>query len=221
MQNHQHVSHHKIVFFLVFICAAIMTSVFVYHLSHQAPAATIKNDNVLIFPVSRDVKEFKLVNADNSQFTTANLRDHWTLVFFGFTHCASVCPTTLDMMSKAYGPLKASYPNLQVVLVSLDPERDTQEALKKYTANYNPEFIGVTGKIDALRQLQSQFGIFSAKDAASSNTMNYQIQHTSSIMLINPEGKWAGLFKFGMKPTEFIQAFNDGMHLANNNTLKQ
>ncbi|MBV9576224.1 MAG: SCO family protein, partial [Gammaproteobacteria bacterium] len=100
--------------------------------------------------------------------------------------------------------LHAQYPNLQVVLISVDPERDTPTSIAHYTQSFHPDFIGVTGKIVELRKLQSQLGIFAARDEAAGE--QYQIQHTSSILLINPQGKWAGIFKFGMTPQELTQS---------------
>lgn len=208
MQNNQTVSLNKLIFFIVFICAALITSLFVFHWS-QPSKQELANGDVTLFPVARDVQAFTLTSADNQSFSQKNLLNHWTLLFFGFTHCASICPTTLDLLSRAYSQLHNTYPNLQIVLVSLDPERDTTATLKKYTTSFNPAFIGVTGKIQDLRKLQSQFGIFSARDNA--NSSDYQIQHTSSIMLINPQGKWAGLFRYGMNVKQLVAAYAQSM----------
>jgi len=213
MQNTQTISTNKIVIFLVFICAALMASVFVFHSRQKPVQPAISSDVGIIFPVARDIKSFDLVTTRNEKFSQKNFYNHWTLLFFGFTHCSSVCPTTLDMMSRAYGSLHDKYPDLQVALVSLDPERDSLETLAKYTHSYHPDFIGVTGNIQQLHKLQSQLGIYSEKDAATQTTgSNYQIQHTSSIMLINPQGQWVGLFRFGLKPDTFAQAFETGVN---------
>ncbi len=199
-----------IVVALVFLCAAIMSSVFIFH-AKQAPVQTnLANNAGMIFPAARDIKPFHLVTADQQKFTYDRLKGHWTLLFFGFTHCASVCPVTMDMLSRAYPDLHKQYPNLQIALVSLDPERDNNSALAAYTKKYHPDFLGVTGKIEELRKLQSQLGVFSAKEAEN-NASNYQIQHTPSIMLINPNGKWAGILKFGQTPAEFSTAVTESI----------
>jgi protein SCO1 len=75
--------------------------------------------------------------------------------------------------------------------------------LQKYTTHFNADFIGVSGKIENIRKLQSQLGVYSARE---DNSNNYQLQHTASIMLISPEAKWVGMFKFGLPPIEFEQA---------------
>jgi protein SCO1/2 len=208
MQNTQTISTNKIIVFIVFICAALMTSLFVYHLRHKpAPQQALSPEIGIMFSNPRDIKSFELIRADNQKFTQKDFYNHWTLLFFGFTHCSSVCPATLDVMKRVYEKLHAKYPDLQVILVSVDPDRDTPEALAKYTHSYNSDFIGVTGKIQELRKLQSQLGIFSARDNSTGN--DYQVQHTSSIMLINPQGKWAGLFKFGLNPEQLAKGFED------------
>jgi protein SCO1/2 len=207
MANTSTVPTSKIVMLLIFLCAAIMTSLFIFRLSHTpAPNNKLAANDGVIFPAPRDIKAFDLVSSDKQKFTQQNFYGHWTLLFFGFTHCSSICPATLDMLNRAYPALHAAYPNLQVVLVSLDPDRDSVEALNKYTHAYNPAFIGVSGKIQNVRRLQSQLGIYSALDNTSTDK-NYQLQHTPSILLINPQGKWSGLFAQGLKPEQFIQAF--------------
>jgi protein SCO1/2 len=209
MQTSTRFSTNTIIFFLVFLCAAVMTSTFVFRVSHKQSTSLALNPDVgLIFPASRDIKQFDLVSAEGNPFTLKDFYQHWTLLFFGFTHCSNICPTTLAMMSKAYDQLHTVYPNLQVVLISLDPERDNVETLLKYTRSFNTNFIGATGKTVELRKLQSQLGVFSTRDTEASN---YQLQHTTSVLLINPQGKWAGIFKFGLKPDQFAQAVNNSI----------
>lgn len=204
------ISNNKIIIFVVFVCAALITSLFVYHMSHKEKLNVIAPEDGTLFTASRQIKSFDLLTDENKPFTQQDLRNHWTLLFFGFTHCSSICPTTLDMMNRAYKTLHAAHPDLQVVLVSLDPERDTASALTQYTHSFNPAFIGATGKIQEVRKLQSQLGIFSARDNTGDN---YQIQHTSSILLINPKGEWNGLFKSGMKPEQFAQVVDKSLQV--------
>lgn len=196
------IATHKIIVFIVFLCAAIITSLFVYHASQKPEMPRLSPDIGMIFPQPRDIKGFKL-ETGRGAFTEQNFHDHWTLLFFGFTHCASVCPANLDLMKRIYPDLSAKYPNLQVVLISVDPERDTPASISQYTESYHPNFIGVTGKIQEIRKLQSQLGIYSAKEFSGTD---YQVQHTSSIMLINPQGKWAGTLKFGLTPADLMKS---------------
>jgi protein SCO1/2 len=201
---------YKIVTFLVFVCAALFASLFVYHASQKEQTKVVtSNGKSVILPMGRELKPLKLVNANGNDFTERDLSNHWTLMFFGFTHCGSVCPITMEMISKAYPELHQAVPTLQVVLVSLDPERDDKATLSKYVKSFDPNFIGVSGKIEDVRKLQSKLGIYSAREEGSGS--NYQLQHTSSIMLINPEGKWVGMFKFGMNAEEFSKEVKSGV----------
>lgn len=211
MKKSSSLSINKIIVLLVFLSAAMMTSVFVFRMSHKAPQI-YPLEHGSVFSVPRDIKSFELVSSDGNKFSEKNLRGHWTLLFFGFTHCAMICPTTLDMITRSYETLHASYPNLQVVFVSLDPERDSVERLATFTHDFHADFIGASGKIQNLRKLQSQLGIASERDL-SSKEENYQLQHTSAILLINPEGKWAGFFNYGMRPEQFQNEFVEAVRL--------
>ncbi len=209
MTNTPTIATHKIIVFIVFVCCALMTSLFVYHASQKPVKPLLSSDAGLLFAAPRDIKSFELVTTDNKKFTERDFYKNWTLLFFGFTHCASICPTTMDVLKRAYTPLHDKYPNLRVILVTVDPDRDSPEVLANYIRQYHADFSGLTGKIQNIRKLQSQLGIFAARD--NGNDENYQIQHTSSIILINPQGKWAGLFKFGLPPTELAKAIETGI----------
>lgn len=211
MSSPSSLSTNKIVILLVFLCAAIMTSVFVYHMSHKSlePLAVEKN-NSFIFTAARDIKPFDLYTAPHEKLPKTLFLHHWTLVFFGFTHCSSICPTTLDKLNLVYTKLRPSQPNLQLLFISLDPERDSFEALKNYVHTFNPDFISATGSMQELRKIQSQLGIFSIRDKSSVKKKDdYQIQHTASILLIDPQGKWAGVFNANMSVDEFTSSFQN------------
>lgn len=205
-------STHKTISLLVIVCALIMSSLFAYRIQQNNHSKAYASEHATRFPVGRDIKPFKLITSKQQPFTQKDFRNHWTLLFFGFTHCASVCPTTLDMLAHAYDQLIALEPNLQVVFISLDPTRDSTQKLDEYTKHFHPRFIGVTGKISEIRKLQAELHIYSEKDANTANN-EYQIQHTSSILLINPQGEWAGLFSFGMKPEQFANEFKMATNL--------
>lgn len=203
------ISTNKIIFAVIFVCAALITSLFVFNLSHR-PEKILPQEMGLIFPEPRDIKNVELVTTDGKEFTQKNFYERWTLVFFGFTHCSNICPASLDVLNKAYTEVKVMHPDLQVVFISLDPERDKPAQLEKYLASFNKNFIGASGKLDGLRKLQSQFGVYSTRDENSGS--NYQLQHSASIFLINPKGKWQGMFNYGLKPAELVKAINIGIN---------
>lgn len=201
----------NIVLLVIVISIVLMTIVMAFHLRHESKT-TLASDHAVIFPVGRDIKPFQLRTATDQSFTSANLMQHWTLLLFGFTHCQDVCPVSLSMLSAVYDQLRKNYPNLQIVLISLDPKRDNQLSLSKYMKSFHHDFIGVSGAVSALRKLQSDLGIYAIGDEVQGT--NYQIQHSSSILLINPQGKWVGQFKYGMSPKIFMDTFNKSMAFA-------
>lgn len=200
------IANYKIFAFVGFVCAALITSLFVYRTTHNAPAP-IQSENVLVMPAGRDLKSVDLMTTNGDSFSEKNLYKHWTLMFFGFTHCNSVCPATLTMLAQVYPALHQAFPNLQVVLVSLDPVHDDKATLQQYTENYHHDFIGVSGKIESIRKLQSQLGVYSAEDKNSG-----QLQHTPSIMLISPQAKWVAMLRYGMPPALFAKTLEDTIH---------
>ncbi len=212
MQNRKPVVANYIIFIAVgLVCAALMASLFIYRGNHKANNGLINTDTSMVMTMGREINAIDLERTDSKPFTNRDLLSHWTLMFFGFTNCNSICPVTMDMMSKAYPSLHTQFPNLQVVLVSLDPERDNKAALHKYTTSFHPDFIGVSGKIESVRKLQGNLGIYSARDNSTEKSGNYQLQHTASIMLISPEGKWVGMIKFGLSPAVFEKSVSDAI----------
>lgn len=196
---------HQIIAFVLFIATALITSLFIYNLNHSAKTPNLSPQYGLLFKSPRDIKQFELINADQNPFGLKDFYHHWTLLFFGFTHCSDVCPATLNQLNKAFQDLHHTYPNLQVVFISIDPTHDTALSLKKYMNAFNPNFIAVTGKIDHVRKVQSQLGIAVLPDSVK------QLQHTASILLINPEGKWVGLLNNGLTTKELTKAIHESL----------
>lgn len=214
MQKNNLLSINKIILILALICITLIASLFITHLRSQSSQITHINNDAMIFPIARDIKPFTLLSMNNKKFTQNDLLGRWTLLFFGFTHCSNICPLTLGRLAKTYNQLKVSRPNLQVVFISLDPARDTPGALTRYIHAFNKHFIGVTGKIQTIHQLESQLGIMSIPDAMTMHTKNYQLQHTTSILLMNPQGKWAGLFNTEATPEQFTKTVAHTIKLA-------
>lgn len=114
------------------------------------------------------------------------------LFFFGYTSCPDVCPTTLQNLGFIYDELKAISANSQVLLVSVDPGRDTQEKLSQYIAYFNPEFIALKGGHDALFPFARNMGLMYAIGGEGED---YLVDHSASIVLVNPDGNITAIFK--------------------------
>lgn len=163
---------------------------------------------VTVFSEPRELKPFLLGGASekkqNTLFSQANFKNHWTFLFFGFTHCSEVCPATLTELNEAYQNLHALYPELQVVFISIDPEHEHGIELRRYAASFNKNFIGLSGTTEQLTNLKQQFGVIAERDETSSKST---LNHTSAIFLINPKGQWAALFPYGMRSKQIQTNF--------------
>ena len=143
---------------------------------------------------AKPLPQFELVDHQAQPFTNERLRDHWTFLFFGFTHCPDVCPTTLRMLSQVEESLADMEPQLRprVTLISVDPKRDTPEQLAKYVSFFNPQFVGVTGSEEALNSFTRQIGVPVAITPSEDGT--YTVDHSAAIFLIDPSGAIRALF---------------------------
>jgi protein SCO1/2 len=141
----------------------------------------------------RPLPAFSLLDQSGATFDNARLTGHWSLLFFGFTHCPDVCPTTLALLAQVEKQLAAdtSLPAPQVLLVSVDPERDTPAQLASYVKFFSPSFGGVTGKPEAVAALTRAMGIPVAKVDLPNGA--YTVDHSSVILLIDPQGAMRAL----------------------------
>ncbi len=155
-------------------------------------------ENGTIFPVPHDISPFHLVNAQEKPFTNSNLTGHWSLLFFGFTQCPQLCPTTLAVLNDTYQQLekKKNVELPQIVFISVDPERDTPPVIQKYIASFNKNFVGATGSQDEIKKLTAALNILYMKvqKPNTNDPMSYQIDHSGTLLLVNPEGKLLALF---------------------------
>lgn len=152
-----------------------------------------KNLDATVLPNARPLVQFNLTDHNNNAFSPAQLRGQWSFLFFGFTNCPDVCPTTLKVMQSMWKTLPTKsgdkgHPKLY--FISVDPERDNNETLKQYAQYFNSEFIGVSGKFNELDKLTNQIGIlygFDEKDGE--NDKEYIVNHSAQLILVDPKGR--------------------------------
>ena len=161
--------------------------------SNNAP--TLKAATALL-EQARPLPSFSLVDQNGRQFGNEQLQGHWSFMFFGYTHCPDVCPTTLATLNDTLNAIAQNNDqrNTQVVFVSVDPERDSHKQLKSYIEYFNPEFIGLTGNPSELDGLASSLGILRAKVENPADPANYLVDHSATVLLIGPEGQLVALF---------------------------
>ncbi|WP_116368454.1 SCO family protein [Parahaliea mediterranea] len=154
----------------------------------------MKANGAYMFETPRDIGEFALVDQAGKPFTPARLEGHWTLVFFGFTYCPDICPTTMSFLNDFVGELEGTEAaDTQVVMVSVDPARDTPEQLAQYVPYFNPAFVGVTGEFLDLHRFATALNTPFRKVPGQGE--NYQVDHSANVVLINPRGDYHGFFK--------------------------
>lgn len=153
----------------------------------------LRVNGTFVFDQPRIFKDFSLVDHRGEAFNLENLKDKWSLVFFGFTACPDVCPATLSMMKQVKDQLDADIEKqVQFVLVSVDPARDTVEQLSQYMPYFDPEFIGLTGEFLEIKRLANQMNMAFVKVPQGDS---YTIDHTANIALVNPYGHYHGFIK--------------------------
>lgn len=183
---------------LLLAFAALMTGLFVAQKMLVKKSIDVSEFNGTLLQQPRDVVTFSLTGMDNVAFDNQSLQGQWTMVFFGFTNCGYLCPTSMAELAKMYRLLEnqSVEPLPRVVLISIDPERDSLEKLSHYVTSFNPNFYAARGSDEALKTMTREMGIAYSKVVlpGQKDSENYDIQHTGAVMLFNPQGKLAAFF---------------------------
>lgn len=162
--------------------------------TNQNPPPELRDATLL--PELRPLASFSLVDDRGETYDNQRLLGHWTLLSFGYTHCPDICPTTLAMLAQVNQQLKER--GIQVPFktrfVSIDPERDTPQRLQEYVSYFDPDFMGVTGSPEALSALTRPLGILYRKVITEESAMGYVMDHSASLILLDPQGRYFALF---------------------------
>lgn len=188
----------------VFIVVGIILGYITYNTYNHVAKKDFSNFNGTLLSSPRPVSNFELNGIDGKPFNKNSLNGHFTFMFFGFTYCKYTCPTIMSELQSMYKILeeKKASPLPQVVMVSLDPERDTLANLNKYVKSFNPQFYGALEDLGNIKSLTQELGI--AYTTVNKNSKDYDIEHTGTIMLFNPEGQLIA----------FFTAFQNGYKMA-------
>lgn len=154
----------------------------------------LREKGTVLLQTPRKFSDFALTDHKGQPFGLDQLKGKWSLVFFGFTHCPDICPTTLAAAGRMYAELSnEEKEQLQVVLISLDPERDTTEKLAQYVPYFHPDFIGASGNQYVLLKLATELNVAYSKVELEDG--DYTIDHSGNLVLINPLGHYYGFLK--------------------------
>lgn len=144
---------------------------------------------------------FKLIGTDGQEVTEAALKGKYSLFFFGFTFCPDACPTALNTFSLMLGKLGADADKIQPVFVSIDPGRDTPKILKEYLSSFDPRIMGLTGTPEAIAETAKFFRVYYAKQGDGEF---YLMDHSTAIIVMNPDYEYAGVMAGNMQPDEMV-----------------
>lgn len=178
---------------IIIISAVVMVAVVGLSVSQFSQS---KNDALVLTEPPTPLPEFSFHKAGKVAFTNESLKGKWSLLFIGYTYCPDVCPTTLADLNYVYPSLTNDQDTTtQVVFISVDPNRDKAEQLADYVNYFNENFIGVTSTHEQLWPFVTELGlIYSVVEEGETNDY-YLVEHSASIVLINPEGQFHATFK--------------------------
>lgn len=143
---------------------------------------------------------FRLVDQEGRTVTEADLKGRPTLVFFGFTRCPDICPTALYEISQAFEAMGGDAAKAQALFVTVDPERDTPEALKNYLSSFSPQIRGLTGSPEAVQAMTKEYKVYARK--APTKDGDYTMDHTAIVYLMDRNGVFVAPINLKRPPAE-------------------
>lgn len=166
-----------------------------------------------LLPQAHKLPEFSFTDMNGKPFTNDALKNHWSFLFFGYSHCPDVCPTTLGTLSQIQQRI-GSGANVQFLFITIDPEHDSPEQLKTFLQQqkFQPtNFIGLTGDKTKIKTLANIIGIH-VQEGQNKDITTEHIEHGGAILLVNPEGKLTAIFTSTDKPNAIVKDFKDIVH---------
>jgi protein SCO1/2 len=171
-----------------FALAAAVAGMYLGRSLNQPAIVQLESGTAL--PVPGELDAFNLVDTKGAPVTPAELRGHPTLVFFGFTYCPDVCPTTLALLADVQKQLRL--PGLKVALISVDPERDTPEQLGKYISSFGGDFIGLTGTAPEIVKAERSFAVAANRVELAGG--GYTMDHSATVFLLDSRARKVAVF---------------------------
>jgi protein SCO1 len=148
---------------------------------------------------------FSLVGADGKPVTDRDFRGRYMLIFFGFTHCPDICPAELQVIAQALNELGDKAKNVVPIFITLDPERDTPEAMANYVKSFGPNFVGLTGSSEAIAAAAKAYRVSYSKVENKGAPGDYSVDHSALIYLMGPDGRYVAHFTYGLSPDQLAK----------------
>ncbi|MEE4635301.1 SCO family protein [Pseudomonas alliivorans] len=195
----------KTVFILVAVVALIMGLTINRVLSGKGPGdqTALIDAGVILLPQSRSLPSLSMSDQNGAPVAVDELKGKWTLVFFGYTYCPDICPTTLAQLRDIRTKLpQEAVDNMRVVLVSVDPDRDTSQQLKQYLGYFDPRYIGLTAPVADIQKLASALSI--PFIPADTSKPGYTVDHSGNLALIGPDGRQRGFIRSPLNAQKLV-----------------
>ncbi len=194
---------------LVFVVIVLGMLVYKVTRTPQLSIEQLRERDVIVLPRPREIAPFSLVTHNGEPFELANLEGSWSFIFFGFTHCPDVCPTTMSVLAQAERLINTDDPEsgsgFKGVLVTVDPERDDIETLGNYVGAFSKNFTGVRGELGEIALFARQLNVAFAKLPGLDG--GYQIEHSANIVIVNPMGHYHGIIKMPHKVDTLVLTY--------------
>jgi protein SCO1/2 len=165
------------------------------------PAAEADALKAGVFNPPREAPDFSVRGSDGAALTLSHYRGKVVVLGFGYTSCPNVCPATLAVLAIAHRKLGALGSQVQVIYLTVDPERDSAERLKQYLSSFDPTFVGGTGTASQMAAVRQSYGVTAERRGTG---RDYAVAHSSFIYLITREGKLRALMPFGHKADDYV-----------------
>jgi len=201
--------------------AAMLAGVWlaVTYRENDSRAMLLPTQGMALFPDPKSLSDFALTDHQNRVFDLANLKGKWSFLFFGFTHCPDICPTTLAVLARARENIAKSTvgaENIQFVFVSVDPNRDTASKLRQYVGYFDASFVGVTGDNAQIASLAGQLGA-TYRVAITPGVENYPVYHSTAVFLVDPQARYHAVFTPPLDAEAISRRFKVVRELEGNN----
>jgi protein SCO1 len=193
------------IIYTAILCICIVAISFYDFKMHELP----QPEHALYYPEGKEIKGFNLTDHHGKSFSKDQLMNKWSLVFLGYTSCPHICSPTLQNLHFIYKDLKRVAHNSEVLLISVDPKRDSQAVLSQFISYFNPNFKALRAEHDVLFPLVRNLGLSyaftepeaeevaerSSEQTLAKTNAFYWVDHSASLILLNPEGKISAVFK--------------------------
>lgn len=189
---------HKIILMAALLISIVAGYFFFFEQKTKKPlAGHVSEESV---PIGGD---FVLTDQDGNNFSSEKLKGRLSIIYFGFTYCPDICPTSLQKLTKVLEVLGKYNIEVTPVFITIDPERDSVKVLKEYLSHFHSKFIGLTGSLEQIKDVAGKFKVYYAKTDGNHDT--YMLDHSSFVYLMDKNGKYLKHFHLDTKPEEIIE----------------